>query len=165
MFQINICFLFFFLFLHSLHNLLKQFGGYQEYIQYNTDVQNKQQLKNFDLSEYRQVIYEMIILMHGVLLRQVQESIKQFIVPAILDHDETARGKSRGRTMSLDMSPEQSREPKSLVQQLDIFYKHLTSFGMETYYIEQIFKQVGWMISLTFRILRQQIERSILLIL
>lgn len=127
-------------FLHSLHNLLKQFGGYPEYIQYNTDVQNRQQLKNFDLSEYRQVIYEMIILMHGVLLRQIQESIKQFIVPAVLDHDETARGKRR--TMSLDISPEQSREPKSLVQQLDIFYKHLSSFGMENYYIEQIFKQV-----------------------
>ncbi|XP_065086171.1 unconventional myosin-Vb isoform X2 [Ochlerotatus camptorhynchus] len=130
----------------TLHNLLKQFGGYPEYIQYNTDVQNQQQLKNFDLSEYRQVIYEMIILMHGVLLRQIQESIKQFIVPAILDHDETARGKSRGRTMSLDMSPDQSREPKSLVQQLDIFYKHLTSFGMENYYIEQIFKQLMYYI-------------------
>lgn len=112
-------------------------------MQYNTEEQNQQQLKNFDLSEYRQVIYELIILMHGVLLRQVQESIKQYIVPAILDHDETARGKSRGRTMSLDMSPEQSREPKSLVQQLDTFYKHLSSFGMESNYIEQIFKQVG----------------------
>lgn len=130
----------------TLHNLLKQFGGYAEYMQYNTEEQNQQQLKNFDLSEYRQVIYELIILMHGVLLRQVQESIKQYIVPAILDHDETARGKSRGRTMSLDMSPEQSREPKSLVQQLDTFYKHLSSFGMESNYIEQIFKQLMYYI-------------------
>ncbi|XP_039433322.1 unconventional myosin-Va isoform X2 [Culex pipiens pallens] len=130
----------------TLHNLLKQFGGYPEYMQYNTEPQNQQQLKNFDLSEYRQVIHETIILMHGVLLRQVQESIKQFIVPAILDHDETSRGKSRGRTMSLDMSPEQNREPKTLVQQLDIFYKHLSSFGMENYYIEQICKQLMYYI-------------------
>ncbi|XP_055531735.1 unconventional myosin-Va isoform X2 [Wyeomyia smithii] len=129
----------------TLHNLLKQFGGYQEYMQYNTEAQNLQQLKNFDLSEYRQVIYEMIILMHGVLLRQIQESIKQFIVPAILDHDETARGKSR-RTMSLDASPEENREPKTLVQQLETFYKHLSSFGMENYYIEQIFKQLMYYI-------------------
>ncbi|XP_055621757.1 unconventional myosin-Va isoform X2 [Toxorhynchites rutilus septentrionalis] len=130
----------------TLHNLLKQFGGYAEYMQYNTEVQNQQQLKNFDLSEYRQVIYETIILMHGVLLRQIQESIKQFIVPAILDHDETARGKSRGRTMSLDMSPEQNREPKTLVQQLDMFHKSLSSFGTENYYIEQIFKQLMYYI-------------------
>lgn len=129
----------------TLHNLLKQFGGYPEYMQYNTEAQNQQQLKNFDLSEYRQVIYETIILMHNVLLRQIQESIKQLIVPAILDHDETARGKSR-RTMSLDISPEQNREPKTLVQQLDIFYKHLSSFGMENYYIEQIFKQLMYYI-------------------
>ncbi|XP_062553592.1 unconventional myosin-Va isoform X2 [Armigeres subalbatus] len=130
----------------TLHHLLKQFGGYADYMKYNTEEQNQQQLKNFDLSEYRQVIYELIILMHGVLLRQVQESIKKFIVPAILDHDETARGKNRGRTMSLDTSPEQSREPKSLVQQLDIFYKHLISFGMESQYIEQICKQLMYYI-------------------
>ncbi|XP_058836374.1 unconventional myosin-Va isoform X3 [Topomyia yanbarensis] len=129
----------------TLHNLLKQFGGYPEYMQYNSDVQNQQQLKNFDLSEYRQVIHETIIIMHGVLLRQVQESLKQLIVPAILDHDETARGKSR-RTMSLDMSPEENREPKTLVQQLETFYKHLSSFGMENYYIEQIFKQLMYYI-------------------
>ncbi|XP_053683121.1 unconventional myosin-Va isoform X3 [Sabethes cyaneus] len=129
----------------TLHNMLKQFGGYEEYMQYNTEAQNQQQLKNFDLSEYRQVIHELIILMHSVLLRQIQESVKQFIVPAILDHDETARGKSR-RTMSLDISPEENREPRTLVQQLETFYKHLSSFGMENYYIEQIFKQLMYYI-------------------
>lgn len=36
-----------------LHNLLKQYGGIDEYIQMNTKTQNEQQLKNFDLSEYR----------------------------------------------------------------------------------------------------------------
>lgn len=40
----------------TLHNLLKQFGGNEDYMQFNTDLQNQQQLKNFDLSEYRQVI-------------------------------------------------------------------------------------------------------------
>lgn len=39
----------------TLHNLLKQFGGNEDYMRFNTDLQNQQQLKNFDLSEYRQV--------------------------------------------------------------------------------------------------------------
>lgn len=40
---------------HRLHNLLKQYGGIPEYIKLNTEAQNQQQLKNFDLSEYRYV--------------------------------------------------------------------------------------------------------------
>ncbi|XP_053677422.1 unconventional myosin-Va [Anopheles nili] len=130
----------------TLQNLMKQFGGYKEFMQFNTDVQNAQQLKNFDLSEYRQVIYETIISMHGVLIRQIQESLKQYIVPAILLHDEMARGKSR-RTMSLDMSPDQGHsEPELLVQQLDCLYNHLNSFGLDSFYIEQIFNQLMYYI-------------------
>uniref|UniRef100_A0A182NJ12 Myosin motor domain-containing protein n=1 Tax=Anopheles dirus TaxID=7168 RepID=A0A182NJ12_9DIPT len=131
----------------TLHNLMKQFGGYKDYMKYNTDGQNAQQLKNFDLAEYRQVIHETIISMHGVLIRQMQENLKQYIVPAILHHDETARGKSR-RTMSLDVSPEQGgrSEPELLVQQLDCLYSHLGSFGLEGCYIEQIFKQLMYYI-------------------
>ncbi|XP_058120262.1 unconventional myosin-Va [Anopheles coustani] len=131
----------------TLHNLMKQFGGYPEYKKYNTDAQNAQQLKNFDLAEYRQVIHETIVSIHGVLIRQIQESLKQYVVPAILHHDETARGKSR-RTMSLDMSPEQQgrSEPELLVQQLECVYNHLASFGLDGCYIEQIFKQLMYFI-------------------
>ncbi|XP_035906394.1 unconventional myosin-Va isoform X4 [Anopheles stephensi] len=130
----------------TLHNLMKQFGGYDDYKKFNTDVQNAQQLKNFDLAEYRQVIHETIVSMYSVLIRQIQDSLKQYIVPAILHHDETARGKSR-RTMSLDISPEQGRsEPELLVQQLDCLYNHLSSFGLEGCYIEQIFTQLMYYI-------------------
>ncbi|XP_050097643.1 unconventional myosin-Va isoform X3 [Anopheles aquasalis] len=130
----------------TLHNLMKQFGGYPDYMQYNTEVQNGQQLKNFDLAEYRQIVHETIISIHDVLIRQIQESIKQYVVPAILHHDETARGKSR-RTMSLDVSPEQSRsEPELLVQQLASVYNHLTSFGMDGCYVEQILRQLMYYI-------------------
>lgn len=148
----------------TIHNLLKQYGGIDEYIQMNTETQNQQQLKNFDLSEYRAIIYENIINIHGMLLRQVQELIKNNVVPAILDHDEMARGKgNRSRTMSLDMSPDQNHvfpEPKSLVNQLEHFHKQFQFFGLDDSYIEQIFKQLLYYIcavALNNLMLRQEL--------
>lgn len=128
----------------TLHNLLKQYGGNEEYMVYNTELQNQQQLKNFDLSEYRNVIKDAIIFMFEVLVRQMQDTIKSLIVPAILHHDETARGKNR-RTQSTDSPSVESKistEPQSLVNQLEYFYKQCVFFGLYECYIEQIFQQL-----------------------
>lgn len=131
----------------SLHNLLKQYGGNDEYMQFNTEKQNQQQLKNFDLSEYRQVIHEAVIFMYESLVKQIQESIKPLIVPAILYHDETARGKRRG--LSADSPGVENKiasEPQSLVNQLEHFYKQFVFFGLQDCYIEQIFQQLFYFI-------------------
>lgn len=80
-----------------LLNLLKQYGGLEEeYSKLNTPAQNEQQLKNFDLSEYRQVIFTTVIVLHQQIIQQIQDTIKMHIVPAILDYDEMARGKQKG---------------------------------------------------------------------
>lgn len=132
-----------------LHNLLKQYGGNEEYMQYNTETQNQQQLKNFDLSEYRQVIHEAIVHMYETLIKQIQESIKSLIVPAILYHDETARGKKR-RGLSIESPGNENRvssEPQTLVNQLEHFYKQFVFFGLQDCYIEQIFQQLFFFIS------------------
>jgi myosin-5 len=130
--------------------MLKQFGGYSEFMKFNTDAQNQQQLKNFDLSEYRLVILDTIISSYIVLVRQIQEALKPYIVPAILDHDETARGKSNRTTKSLDISsPEGNRsisEPKALVQQLETIYNQLVNFGVDQCYIVQTIKQLMYYI-------------------
>lgn len=132
----------------SLHNLLKQYGGNEEYMQFNTERQNQQQLKNFDLSEYRQVIHETIVYMYETLVKQIQESVKPLIVPAILYHDETARGKNR-RALSAESPGAENRiasEPQSLVNQLEHFYKQFVFFGLQDCYIEQIFQQLFYFI-------------------
>lgn len=71
----------------------------EEYSQFNTPTQNEQQLKNFDLSEYRNVIFATVIVLHQQIIQQIQEMIKVHVVPAILDYDEMARGKQKGKTM------------------------------------------------------------------
>lgn len=133
-------------YIFRLHNILKQYGGIEEYIKLNTPEQNQQQLKNFDLSEYRRVIYEIIVNLYHSLVQQVQGLIKQFVVPAVLDHDEIQRGQNHGnrRTMSLDSSPEHAKipAPKLLVNQLEHYYKQFHFFGLHLSYTEQIFHQL-----------------------
>lgn len=135
----------------TLHNLLKQYGGNEEYMKFNTEAQNQQQLKNFDLSEYRQVLHEAIIFMYETLVKQLQENIRTLIVPAILYHDETATGKSnRGKSKTTRNSPEHDNKPASvpqtLVNQLEHFYKQFMFFGLNACYIEQIFMQLFYYI-------------------
>lgn len=125
----------------SLLNLLKQYGGIDDYLPFNTDTQNQQQLKNFDLSEYRQVIHETIINSYAYLIRQIEVMFKPFIVPAVLDHDEMSRGSNTGRSKAHE-STTTPAEPKSLINNLDGVFQKLKYFGLEDCYIEQIIKQL-----------------------
>lgn len=132
----------------TLHNLLKQYGGNEEYMQRNTELQNHQQLKNFDLSEYRVVIHEAIVFMYDILVKHLRDTIKTLIVPAILHHDETARGKNR-RVQPSDSPGNETKistEPQSLINQLEYFYKQSVFFGLHPCYIEQIFQQLFYYI-------------------
>lgn len=86
--------------------------------------------------------------MYETLVKQLQESVKPLIVPAILYHDETARGKNR-RDLSAESPGAENRiasEPQSLVNQLEHFYKQFVFFGLQDCYIEQIFQQLFYFI-------------------
>lgn len=60
-------------------------------MQFNTKKQNKQQLKNFNLKEYRRVIHEIILQLYQALIQQIESVLEPYIVPAILDNDEIQR--------------------------------------------------------------------------
>lgn len=119
-------------------NLLKQYGGSENYNKLNTDTQNQQLLKNFDLAEYRLVIFKIIEQLHDALVKQVQALIKPYIVPAVLDHDEMSKGKKSFKNI---VKPKSDTEPKSLVNQLEHYYKQFEYFGLDKCYSEQIFRQ------------------------
>lgn len=130
----------------KLQELLMQYGGHEEYMRLNTDRQNEQQLKNFDLSEYGTVVKEAINVMYDVLIRRLEESIKPLIVPAILYHDETAKGKNRRSVESPMDENKIASDPQALVDQLEFFYKRFLIFGLDNAYIEQVFEQLFYFI-------------------
>lgn len=132
----------------KLQELLMQYGGHEEYMRLNTDQQNEQQLKNFDLSEYCLVIKEAINYMYETLIRRLEETIKPMIVAAILFHDETAKGKNR-RGLSVESPGEENKvvyDPQTLVDQLEYFHKRFLIFGLDNQYIEQVFEQLFYFI-------------------
>jgi myosin V len=132
-----------------LQELMMQYGGHEQYMRLNTDKQNEQQLKNFDLSEYEIVIKETINFMYEVLIQRMQESIKPHIVPAILYHDETTKGKKRRGINSIESPGAEQKtisEPQSLVLQLEHFYNRFFFFGLDNFYVEQVFEQLFYFI-------------------
>lgn len=134
---------------------MKQYGDVEEYVKFNTKKQNEQQLKNFNLFEYRRVIMEIITKLYEALTKQIEGLLEPYVVPAILDNDEIQRGRPQGglheRTVSFDAntSPEHGKNMaawKQLISQLEHFYKQFTHFGLDRCYSEQIFTQLMYFI-------------------
>ncbi|XP_017087770.2 unconventional myosin-Va isoform X3 [Drosophila bipectinata] len=134
----------------TLLNLLKQYGDVEEYVQFNSEKQKQQQLKNFNLFEYRRVILDLIVNLYQALIMQIQGLLDAKIVPAILSNDEIQRGRSahgmrsRATSIGASSSPEHGGGPawKQLIGQFEHFYKQFQHFGLDSCYAEQIFRQL-----------------------
>ncbi|XP_017838584.1 unconventional myosin-Va isoform X1 [Drosophila busckii] len=131
----------------TLLNLLKQYGDVEEYVKFNTEKQNQQQLKNFNLYEYRRVILDLIVNLYQALVMQIQGLLDPKIVPAILNNDEIQRTRHahgmRNRSSDVNSSPEGNVPAwKQLIGQLEHFYKQFQHFGLDPIYAEQIFNQL-----------------------
>lgn len=133
---------------------MKQYGDVDEYVKFNTEKQNQQQLKNFNLFEYRRVILDLIVNLYQALIMQIQGLLDPKIVPAILNNDEIQRGRqahgmrSRATSIGASSSPEHGGGPawKQLIGQLEHFYKQFQHFGLDNCYAEQIFHQLLYFI-------------------
>ncbi|XP_023292615.2 unconventional myosin-Va isoform X1 [Lucilia cuprina] len=140
----------------TLLNLLKQYGDVEEYVKFNTEKQNQQQLKNFNLYEYRRVILEIITKLYEASVKQIEGLLEGHIVEAILDNDEIQRGHQKNiggrvnRAASFDnsSSPEHGKIAawKQLISQLEHFFKQFLHFGLDRCYSEQIFTQLMYFI-------------------
>lgn len=130
-----------------LYNLLRQYGGLDdgEFTQLNTETQNRQQLKNFDLTEYRHIILAKIVYFYQVFVRQAQFTLKTTIVAALLEFDETTRGKKSARK-SVDAA-EQVADPAALVRRLNQLYEQLQHFGLGKSYVVQVFYQLFYYVA------------------
>ncbi|XP_048581655.1 unconventional myosin-Va isoform X2 [Nematostella vectensis] len=130
--------------LRLLHDM-KQYSGDRAFQVHNTPEQNEHCLKNFDLTEYRQVLSDLSIHIYQDLVKAIWDSINGMIVPGILEYESIPGvssskpygGRSRG---SEDISVK--RITKKLSQVLNILNAHC----VDPEIIKQCFRQVFYYI-------------------
>ncbi|XP_054279391.1 unconventional myosin-Va isoform X2 [Macrosteles quadrilineatus] len=135
--------------LRMLHNL-KQYSGEKTFKEENTATQNEQCLRNFDLSEYRQVLSDLAIWIYMAVIRYMEQKLQHKAVPAILEH-EAITGLSngmRGRAASVsDAAPIPAQQAlDSLLQELTGFHRTLILHGVDQEIIVQVFRQIFYYI-------------------
>ncbi|KAL7645004.1 UNVERIFIED_CONTAM: hypothetical protein RMT77_004828 [Armadillidium vulgare] len=141
--------------LRLLHNL-KQYSGEKAFQAENTLKQNEQSLKNFDLSEYRQVLSDIGVWIYNGVIKLMEEKVQPLIVPAILEHEAITGlsgnkpGGMRGRTGSVARELESPVEPQKaldlLLKELTQFYRTLAMFGTDPEIITQVFRQLFYFV-------------------
>ncbi|XP_077328704.1 unconventional myosin-Vc isoform X1 [Lithobates pipiens] len=136
---------------HHFLNCLKQYSGEEEFMKYNVPLQNKNCLKNFDLSEYRQIISDLAIRVYHQFITVMENNLQPMIVPGMLEY-ESLHGISvakptgfRKRSSSIDDTDAYTMT--SILQQLSYFYTTMCQHGMDPELQKQAVKQLFFLIS------------------
>uniref|UniRef100_A0A8D2PHV5 Myosin VC n=1 Tax=Zosterops lateralis melanops TaxID=1220523 RepID=A0A8D2PHV5_ZOSLA len=131
-------------------NCLKQYSGEEEFMKYNTPRQNKNCLKHFDLSEYRQILSDLAIRIYHQFIIVMENNIQHIIVPGMLEY-ESLQGISglkptgfRKRSSSIDDTDTYTMT--SILQQLSYFYSTMCQNGLDSELLKQAVKQLFFLI-------------------
>ncbi|NXE67303.1 MYO5C protein, partial [Calcarius ornatus] len=131
-------------------NCLKQYSGEEEFMKHNTPRQNKNCLKHFDLSEYRQILSDLAIQIYHQFIIVMENNIQHMIVPGMLEY-ESLQGISglkptgfRKRSSSIDDTDTYTMT--SILQQLSYFYSTMCQNGLDSELLRQAVKQLFFLI-------------------
>ncbi|NWS54145.1 MYO5C protein, partial [Chunga burmeisteri] len=131
-------------------NCLKQYSGEEEFMKCNTPHQNKNCLKHFDLSEYRQILSDLAIQIYHQFIIVMENNIQPMIVPGMLEY-ESLQGISglkptgfRKRSSSIDDTDTYTMT--SILQQLSYFYSTMCQNGLDSELLKQAVKQLFFLI-------------------
>lgn len=127
--------------LRFLHTL-KQYSGDGAFQAENTPKQNEQCLKNFDLSEYRQVLSDHAVWIYMMLIKILEQDMQTMIVPAILENTSIDAGGGTTSMRGSGSATEKQKPLDTLIRKLDITYNLLCSYGLDVEVINQVFRQL-----------------------
>ncbi|KAM6475027.1 unconventional myosin-Vb isoform 6-T6 [Liasis olivaceus] len=135
-----------------LLHCLKQYSGDTGFMTQNTTKQNEHCLKNFDLTEYRQVLSDLSIQIYQQLIKIAEGVLQPMIVTAVLEN-ESIQGLSgvkpmgyRKRTSSRGDS-DNIYSLEAIIRQLNTFLSIMYDQGLDPEIIQQAIKQLFYMIN------------------
>ncbi|XP_030324179.1 unconventional myosin-Vb [Calypte anna] len=135
-----------------LLHCLKQYSGDVGFMTRNTAKQNEHCLKNFDLTEYRQVLSHLSIQIYQQLIKIAEAILQPMIVSAVLEN-ESIQGLSgvkpmgyRNRSSSM-ANGDSSYTLDSIIRQLNTFHSIMSDHGLDPEIVQQVFKQLFYMIN------------------
>uniref|UniRef100_A0A452GZS1 Myosin VB n=1 Tax=Gopherus agassizii TaxID=38772 RepID=A0A452GZS1_9SAUR len=135
-----------------LLHCLKQYSGDTGFMTQNTAKQNEHCLKNFDLTEYRQVLSDLSIQIYQQLFKIAEGMLQPMIVSAMLE-SESIQGLSgvkpmgyRNRSSSM-VDGDNSYSLDAVIRQLNTFHSIMCDQGLDPEIIQQVFKQLFYMIN------------------
>ncbi|KAL1287392.1 MYO5B [Ovibos moschatus] len=135
-----------------LLHCLKQYSGDEGFMTQNTAKQNEHCLKNFDLTEYRQVLSDLSIQIYQQLIKIAEGLLQPMIVSAMLEN-ESIQGLSgvkptgyRKRTSSMPEG-DHSYCLEAIIRQMNSFHTVMCDQGLDPEIILQVFRQLFYMIN------------------
>uniref|UniRef100_A0A8B9VR94 Myosin VB n=1 Tax=Anas zonorhyncha TaxID=75864 RepID=A0A8B9VR94_9AVES len=135
-----------------LLHCLKQYSGDAGFMTQNTPKQNEHCLKNFDLTEYRQVLSHLSTQIYQQLIKVAEGILQPMIVSGVLEY-ESIQGLSgvkpmgyRNRSSSME-DGDNSYSLEAIVRQLNTFHTTVCEQGLDPEIIQQVFKQLFYMIN------------------
>uniref|UniRef100_S4RDM3 Dilute domain-containing protein n=1 Tax=Petromyzon marinus TaxID=7757 RepID=S4RDM3_PETMA len=137
-----------------LLHCLKQYSGEEGYAQQNTSKQNEHCLKNFDLTEYRQVLSDLAIHIYQQLIKIIEVVLQPMIVPGMLEH-ETIQSVSSVKATGLRKRSSSIANGgshftlESILRQLSVIYDTMCHHGMDPELVKQVVRQVFYQLGST----------------
>uniref|UniRef100_A0A7N8XK57 Myosin VC n=1 Tax=Mastacembelus armatus TaxID=205130 RepID=A0A7N8XK57_9TELE len=142
--------------MYLLLNSLKQYSGEEEFMKQSTPRQKKNCLRNFDLSEHRQILSDLAIHIYHRFITVMEKTLTPTIVPGMLEH-ESLQGISSMKPTGFRKRSNSIYEDldtytiSSIIQQLSDFHSTMTQHGMEQGLIRQAVKQLFFLVgAITF---------------
>lgn len=127
-----------------LHDM-KQYSGDRAFQVHNTPEQNEHCLKNFDLTEYRQVLSDLAIHIYQDLVKCIWEAVQHMIVPGMLEY-ESIPGVSSSKPFGGRTKAHADVTVKSITKMLSNFLAILNAHCVDPEIIKQVFRQLFYYI-------------------
>ncbi|XP_068032179.1 unconventional myosin-Vb [Anomalospiza imberbis] len=133
-----------------LVHCLKQYSGEERFMTQNTAKQNEHCLKNFDLTEYRQVLGHLSIQIYQQLINIAEVILQPMIVSAVLEN-ESIQGLSSVKPVGYrkysSNTSDISYSLDEMIRQLNTFHSTMCDQGLDPEIVQQVFKQLFYMIN------------------